>query len=90
VITGRMHLAIAALGMGTPVICLTYQDKFDGLMEYFGSEHYLISPRSFDPRIFQKLCIDLMSDIDEISSRVRMNLPRVMELAQSNFQQLVN
>lgn len=28
VITGRMHLAIAALGQGTPVAAITYQDKF--------------------------------------------------------------
>lgn len=90
VITARMHLAIAALGMGTPVICLAYQDKFDGLMELFESGDFLVSPQSFDTVIFQQRCIDLMSDIEEISNRVRINLPRVMELAQANFQQIVN
>lgn len=35
VVTGRMHLAIAALGMGVPVAALTYQDKFQGLMKHF-------------------------------------------------------
>lgn len=35
IITGRMHLAIAALGMGIPVAVITYQDKFQGLLEHF-------------------------------------------------------
>lgn len=35
VVTGRMHLAIAALGMGTPTLCMAYQDKFEGLYAHF-------------------------------------------------------
>lgn len=35
VITGRMHLAIAALGMKTPILSITYQDKFEGLYQHF-------------------------------------------------------
>ena len=30
-----MHLAIASLGMGVPVGCITYQGKFQGLIEGF-------------------------------------------------------
>ena len=35
IVTGRMHLAIAALGRGVPVAALTYQDKFQGLWTHF-------------------------------------------------------
>ena len=35
VITGRMHLAIAALSVGVPVIGLTYHDKWEGLWDLF-------------------------------------------------------
>ncbi|MDX1921769.1 MAG: polysaccharide pyruvyl transferase family protein [Alphaproteobacteria bacterium] len=46
-VTGRMHLAIAALGMGVPVLALTYQDKFQGLFDYFDlPEWLLVSPNA--------------------------------------------
>ncbi|MBK9118920.1 MAG: polysaccharide pyruvyl transferase family protein [Phycisphaerales bacterium] len=35
VLTGRMHFAIASLGMGVPVLCAPYQDKFEGLLALF-------------------------------------------------------
>jgi polysaccharide pyruvyl transferase WcaK-like protein len=35
VLSGKMHLAIACLGQGTPVACVTYQDKFEGLFKHF-------------------------------------------------------
>jgi colanic acid/amylovoran biosynthesis protein len=44
VVTGRMHLAIASLGMGVPVAALTYQDKFQGLMKHFGLPQSLLIP----------------------------------------------
>ncbi|MEA3642474.1 MAG: polysaccharide pyruvyl transferase family protein [Lamprobacter sp.] len=34
-ITGRMHLAIAALSQGIPVYCFSYKGKFEGLMNHF-------------------------------------------------------
>jgi polysaccharide pyruvyl transferase WcaK-like protein len=36
VLTSRMHLAIACLGVGTPTLCVSYLDKFEGLYEHFG------------------------------------------------------
>ena len=46
ILSGRMHLAIASLGQGVPVVCLTYQDKFEGLMEHFGLKGNTFLPRS--------------------------------------------
>jgi polysaccharide pyruvyl transferase WcaK-like protein len=35
VVTSRMHVAIASLGMGTAITCLPYAGKFEGLFEHF-------------------------------------------------------
>lgn len=35
VVTGRMHLAIASLGMGVPIAAIEYQAKFGGLLQHF-------------------------------------------------------
>lgn len=35
VISGRMHCGIAALGAGTPVVLVDYQDKVKGLEQFF-------------------------------------------------------
>lgn len=45
VVTGRMHFAIAALGSGTPVLCMTYQDKFEGMLSVFteNEEDWILS-----------------------------------------------
>jgi polysaccharide pyruvyl transferase WcaK-like protein len=48
VLTGRMHLAIAALGMGTPAFCTVYQGKFEGLMQMFELEGMTITPSRMD------------------------------------------
>jgi coenzyme F420-reducing hydrogenase beta subunit/polysaccharide pyruvyl transferase WcaK-like protein len=36
VLSSRMHLAIAAIGQGTPVFCFGYQGKFEGLFQLLG------------------------------------------------------
>lgn len=43
VCTSRMHLAVAALGAGTPVVSVAYQDKFAGLYEHFALRDCLLS-----------------------------------------------
>ncbi|TLX73216.1 hypothetical protein E9993_15610 [Labilibacter sediminis] len=45
VVTARMHLSIACLGQGTPIGCLVYQGKFEGLFNHFQLKNNdLISP----------------------------------------------
>jgi len=55
VVTGRMHFAIAALGSGTPALCMTYQDKFEGMLSVFSEckENFILSdyPRECDSLI---------------------------------------
>ncbi|WP_143437981.1 hypothetical protein [Hydrocoleum sp. CS-953] len=45
VLIGRMHLGITCLGQGTPIACITYQGKFQGLYQYFNLEPLFIEPK---------------------------------------------
>lgn len=91
VITGRMHLAIAAFGMGVPVAALTYQDKFQGLYRHFDfPEKYLLPP----DRIRQEGClaetlIDFISDSPRLKSIVCDRLPKIKARSEGNFTNLV-
>jgi colanic acid/amylovoran biosynthesis protein len=44
VVTGRMHLAILALGQGTPAITLATQGKVEGMLKIFGLHKYAVVP----------------------------------------------
>ncbi|WP_244521567.1 polysaccharide pyruvyl transferase family protein [Bradyrhizobium sp. DOA9] len=91
VITGRMHLAIAALGQGTPVAAITYQDKFQGLFAHFGiSEQLLLSPAQFlDGDRFEQFVGHFLGAYEAAADRVRQALPDVMELSRANIAPLL-
>ncbi|SEN51482.1 Polysaccharide pyruvyl transferase family protein WcaK [Loktanella fryxellensis] len=87
IVSGRMHLAIAALGMGVPVLCLTYQDKFEGLFRHFDlPARYLLSPADLadGPLLTDTLCHFLQA-LPALTARVRHHTPGVMTLALQNF-----
>ncbi len=88
VLSGRMHLAIACLGQGTPVGCITYQGKFEGLFQHFELEGMTISPTEMLEYESTKL-IDLVTNIidnkDAIRQQIQAKLPQVQQLAGSNF-----
>ncbi|MBB4427386.1 polysaccharide pyruvyl transferase WcaK-like protein [Bradyrhizobium sp. CIR48] len=91
VITGRMHLAIAALGQGTPVAAITYQDKFQGLFAHFGvSESLLLSPAQFlVDDSFEKFVLQFLGAHEAAGEKVRQMLPDVMELSRANIAPLL-
>ena len=43
-ITGRMHLSILSLGIGTPAIALSTAGKVEGLFELFGQSEFVVDP----------------------------------------------
>lgn len=54
--TSRMHLGIAALGMGKPIAAFVYQGKFSGLFEHFClTKDLLVDPEISDSRIWVAL-----------------------------------
>lgn len=85
-ISSRMHLAIAALGMGIPVMAATYQGKFEGLFQHFGlDESFLLPPKRF-------LSDDLVSTFDsfihqlpELKKQITERLPLVEQYSYANL-----
>jgi colanic acid/amylovoran biosynthesis protein len=88
VVSGRMHLMIAALGAGTPVFGIEYKGKMKGLLQYFGldtahltsADEILHSPGPVSDKIERFL---------EISPRQRTQIasqvPAIRQLAEANF-----
>lgn len=91
VVAGRMHLAIATLGQGVPVACLTYQDKFHGLFDHFGLPHsLLLAPdEAAVPPALRTLLERLLDDLEPHAERVRRVLPCVQRAAALNLQPLL-
>jgi polysaccharide pyruvyl transferase WcaK-like protein len=86
VVTGRMHLAIAAIGGGTPAGGVVYQDKFEGLYR-----HLDLPPLCFDPArlsehgAFADFLAHLVERREEFAATIRTSLPRVHALADGNL-----
>lgn len=87
VVTGRMHLAIASLGMGVPVLCLTYQDKFEGLYNHFNlPREHLLPPKIFDTEgALEEALLRFLATLPALRQTIARERPRVTELAQTNF-----
>lgn len=85
ILTGRMHLAIAALGMGTPAFCTVYQGKFEGLMQMFGLEGMTVAPSRMDSAECDAKLARVTDERQQTAARIRSRLPRIMEMSRNNF-----
>jgi polysaccharide pyruvyl transferase WcaK-like protein len=86
VLTGRMHLAIAALGMGTPTLCIAYQDKFEGLFEHFGLDpKELLQVGSIKLTKLGAHLVHAIQHRSEARAQIVSKIPQVLELAQRNL-----
>lgn len=86
VVTGRMHLAIASLGNGTPVLCVTYQDKFEGLYQHFGlSLDHTLSPQQCLGEAFFARLEFACKQIPVNREKIRAKLPEVTAMAARNL-----
>ncbi len=92
VVTGRLHVAILAMGAGRPALSFGYQGKFEGLYQLLGlADAGLLLPPS-------RLIEDLdgvvatvrrqLGVADELSAHLAMALPAVRQLALANFAEL--
>lgn len=86
VITSRMHLAIASLGSGTPVLSITYQDKFEGLYQHadLPLEHILTPQECLDGALPMKIG-RAFQQRHENRHRIQARLPRIRALAARNL-----
>ncbi len=86
-ITGRMHLAIACLGQGTPAICIGYQGKMEGLLEHFELQNMIISPsNAFNSNGLADLAKTTLARTSELRAQINKHLPRILSLAKLNFE----
>lgn len=86
VITGRMHLAIASLGSGTPILSITYQDKFEGLYQHVDLplEHTLL-PLNCLGDAFSIKIRHAFRQRQANRERIRARLPQVQALSARNL-----
>ena len=82
-LSARMHLAIASLGMGKPVIGLGYQDKFAGMMARFGLEPWLLEGEKFELTGLTGIFAAALDSLPEVSHQVASRLPNIVALARS-------
>jgi colanic acid/amylovoran biosynthesis protein len=87
VVTGRMHLAIAALGSGVPVATFAYQDKFEGLLMLFGLPQTTLGTLSqlLDVHRLAHFIESFLHELPELGVLVHSALPEVMQKAESNL-----
>ncbi|MEQ9623748.1 polysaccharide pyruvyl transferase family protein [Coleofasciculus chthonoplastes] len=86
VLSGKFHLAIACLGQGTPVACITYQGKFEGLFKHFDIEGLMIEPeKALQSGNLAKFLVPVIENRDNIRQQIQSKLPKIQELAQANF-----
>lgn len=90
-VTGRMHLAIASLGMGTPVLAIAYQDKFEGLLDHFGLPQTTLVPsaRLSQPDVFRLDLTRFLDELPELKRTVASRLPDVIRHARAGLARLI-
>lgn len=88
IITGRMHLGIAALGVGVPTLFIGYQDKYDGLCEHFGLVSALINwDEATDSMRLSKLLTETVAARLSIAHSVAERLPDIEKLSRLNIRE---
>lgn len=86
VISARMHLAIACLGMATPVLVINYQDKFSGLLQHFNlPQDYLFEPEQVLSGRFEQEVALMCQQHQQVRSQLQLTLPKVKRLCRENL-----
>ena len=85
VVTGRMHLSVMSLRLGTPTAVVGTQGKVEGMMEMFGIKHLVVSPASISNGGLIEAATILLRDHDILRERIAATLPQVVSRAERNF-----
>lgn len=84
-ITSRMHLGIACLGQGLPVIGIAYQGKFKGLFSKFEIVDLIIPMEQLDAEVLSRKASNVLSNLEEYSNKVKRNLDEIKGLSWNNI-----
>jgi len=85
VVTGRMHLAILAMSVGTPSVVLATHGKVDGLMQMVGLRDWAVEPKTGFAASVAPIIEDVARGDDRFAQAVRDTLPRLREMSAKNF-----
>ncbi len=88
VISGRMHLMIASLGAGTPVVGLNYKGKMEGLLEMWGLDtRTLLSAEAImrDPKASAGKILASISGIEAVRESIGKKHEEIQRMALANF-----
>ena len=83
VVTGRMHLMIAALGRDVPVLAVEYQGKFAGMLSHFGlGKKQLMEPSDVcsSEKLYQRVS-DALNNLAETRGQIQKLRPTVQSMA---------
>ncbi len=87
ILTGRMHLAIAALGQGVPPLCVVYQGKFEGLMAHFELDGLMLDPQDvIRHNVLSDHLEKTTARAADLGAYIRTRLPTIRNLALDNFE----
>jgi len=88
-VTGRMHTAILSLSGGTPSFCFAYQDKFEGLLQFFNLEHsgLLSTPveLSAAPEVVAQKIMSRLKEKKLFEEKIQYHIADVLALSEKNF-----
>lgn len=88
-ISGRMHLAIAALGQAVPAAGITYQGKFRGLYEHLDLEDLELTAQGLVAGELTGFLASLLARRQSLVTQLHRTLPRVRQLASVSFDSLL-
>lgn len=90
VVTGRMHFAIAALGSGVPVLTITYQDKFEGLLSLIGLQSWLGIPanQALQDGVLAGAVERFVSDLENLKVTVGAAKESISSMSMKNFSRI--
>ncbi|MEM8773202.1 MAG: polysaccharide pyruvyl transferase family protein [Pseudomonadota bacterium] len=87
VVTGRMHAAIAAFGVGVAPLCVVYQGKFEGLMKHFEIDGLCLESDSLHRgQGLLDALVNYETNLAGLNNHAAKRLPTVMALAERNFE----
>ncbi|MBX3606141.1 MAG: polysaccharide pyruvyl transferase family protein [Piscinibacter sp.] len=86
-VTGRMHLAIAALGQGRPVLAFAYQGKFTGLLQHFELPAWLLlePAQALDAGTLATRLDRFVAELPGLTDQVGRRLPCVLAQARATY-----
>lgn len=86
IVSARMHLAIAALGSGLPVLVFAYQGKFEGLLEHFALPlDMMLDARHGSAGEFANAIEHFVGALPTLTAHVQARLPGVLSAARATY-----